>query len=80
MIMSIKSQSIPITAKEWWNSSNIPQSTKFFDSIFKETPVIPRCDFCGKPIQDSFYYRINEEAVCKDCLDRHFKEEVIPYE
>lgn len=66
--------------KEWWSSSNIQQTAKVFNIHFKKIPVIPKCDFCGKQIQDSFCYRIDGEAVCKHCLDRHFKEEVIPYE
>ncbi len=73
-------QSLPLEVKEWWYLSNIPHATKVFNNLFKEIPDIPKCDFCGEPIQDGFCYRINGEAVCKHCLDRHFKEEVIPYE
>lgn len=32
---------------------------------------LPRCDYCDDPIQDD-YYRINDEVICRDCLDSHF--------
>lgn len=80
MIMYVENKDFRRSAKEWWGSSNIPHTTCFFDIRFKKIPVVPKCDFCGKQFQDSFCYRIEGEAVCKDCLDRHFKEEVIPYE
>ena len=30
------------------------------------------CEYCGQPIQEDFYYEINDEVVCEKCLDRHF--------
>lgn len=69
-----------MNARDWWNSLNVPYSKKFFNGLFKEIQEAPRCDFCGKQIDDGFFYRINGESVCKCCLDRHFREDVIPYE
>ena len=40
----------------------------------KEVPV---CCYCGKPVMDDYYYEINDEVFCADCLDRHFKKEVV---
>ena len=34
---------------------------------------LPKCDYCGEPIQDEHYFEIHEEIICESCLDRHFK-------
>lgn len=36
----------------------------------------PLCCFRGDPIQDDFYYEINGEYFCEDCLDMHFRKAV----
>jgi formylmethanofuran dehydrogenase subunit E len=28
----------------------------------------PACDYCERPIQDEYYYYINGENVCEECL------------
>lgn len=33
----------------------------------------PVCDQCGEHIQDEYYYLINGEIFCEDCLDWHKK-------
>lgn len=33
----------------------------------------PVCDRCGKPIQDEFFYEIDCEKICPECLEMHFK-------
>lgn len=46
----------------------------------RKLSLFPQCDYCGKTIQDEHYYVISEESVCCECLDRHFRQDVIPYE
>lgn len=31
------------------------------------------CDICGSPISD-YYYNINGDIICQDCLDEMYKE------
>ncbi len=38
---------------------------------------VPVCDYCNRPVMDDFYYEINEEPVCADCLEQYFKREVV---
>lgn len=33
----------------------------------------PKCDYCNEPIQDDYFFEINGEFICEDCLDRFFK-------
>ena len=29
---------------------------------------LPKCDKCGKPIQDDIYFEIYGEILCEDCV------------
>ena len=31
----------------------------------KEVPV---CDYCNRPVADDFYYEINDEVICAECM------------
>ena len=34
---------------------------------------IPKCDYCDRPIKQRFWYVINGDVICKQCLDENFK-------
>ena len=36
---------------------------------------LPQCDYCGEHIQDEYYYEINGEYICEECLNEHFRKE-----
>ena len=42
------------------------QQQKWLDSL-------PKCDHCGKQIQDEHFYLINNKFVCQCCLNRDFR-------
>ena len=33
----------------------------------------PLCSCCNEPIQEDYYYEINEEKICEECLRINFK-------
>lgn len=39
----------------------------------------PHCVNCGEPIQDDYFYMINDEPVCADCLESDYKKETEDY-
>ena len=41
----------------------------------KRLEQLPVCDYCGEPIQDDFFYQINGENYCPDCMEGHFRME-----
>jgi formylmethanofuran dehydrogenase subunit E len=41
--------------------------------------TLPVCVECDEPIQESFYFEINEECVCKRCLVNNHKRMVEAY-
>lgn len=36
----------------------------------------PVCSYCDNPIQDDFFYEIDCEIVCAECLEMHFRRTV----
>ena len=38
--------------------------------------LVPKCCKCKQPVPEDFYYLIDEEVFCAECLDKHFKKRV----
>ena len=36
---------------------------------------LPVCDYCGRPVQDDYHYRVNDEIICPDCMEHCFRVE-----
>lgn len=34
---------------------------------------LPNCEYCGVLIQDDFYWEINDEVICEQCLNSYFR-------
>ena len=41
----------------------------------RELKKFPKCDCCGEPITDDYYYDIDGDKICKDCLDKWYRVE-----
>lgn len=35
----------------------------------------PVCSDCGHHVQDDHYYLINDEVICRDCLESNYRKE-----
>lgn len=35
---------------------------------------LPECADCGEPVQDGYYYQINDEVICPSCMEAYRKE------
>lgn len=33
---------------------------------------LPKCEKCGKPINDDFYYEIDAEILCEKCMQDEY--------
>ena len=40
---------------------------------------LPVCSYCREEIQDDYYFEINEEPVCEQCLNEFFRKAVEDY-
>ena len=58
----------PLADFERWDSEQAEQIAK-----------LPVCEYCGEPIQDEHFYLINDEVICKECLNAHFRKFVDEY-
>lgn len=37
---------------------------------------LPKCEYCGLPVEDDYYYEINGDILCEKCLNDHFRKDV----
>lgn len=35
---------------------------------------LPECDYCGIKIADDYYYVINGDVICEECLKENFRQ------
>lgn len=53
--------------------SYIPDNLDLFERHEREQQealdLLPVCDWCGEPIQDEQFYRLDGENICKHCMD-----------
>ena len=42
----------------------------------KRLERLPKCCYCGEPIQDGYCYEIDGETMCRECLDDNFRKEL----
>ena len=40
----------------------------------KRLAELPECDYCGEKITDDYYYNINGDVICEECLKKHFRQ------
>lgn len=40
---------------------------------------LPLCEYCGERIQDDYYFEINNECICEDCLNDNFRKDIEDY-
>lgn len=45
----------------------------------KSLEKYPKCDFCGKVIQEDHLYDIDNEIYCEECMEAHFKKPTEKY-
>ena len=39
--------------------------------------LVPVCEICNRPVAEEYYYEINDVVICAECLDKHFRKEVV---
>lgn len=58
---------------------NVPDNYDMWEAheaeMEKALEDLYHCDYCGKPIQDEYYYEINGDIICEKCLERYFRKE-----
>lgn len=44
----------------------------------KQVDRLPVCEYCEEPIQDDFAFYIEDTWICENCMNDHFRKEVLP--
>lgn len=45
----------------------------------RQLAQFPTCEWCDKTIQDDYFYIINDESICEECLRQNFRRSVEEY-
>ena len=45
----------------------------------RQLQKLPVCTYCGEHVVDDFLYLINDEIICIDCLNDHFRKDIEDY-
>lgn len=52
---------------------------RYCDEQERELDKLPKCDYCNEPITDDFYFEINGDIICEECLKDNFRKAVDDY-
>ena len=52
---------------------------RYDDEKERELAKLPICADCDQPIQDDYYYLINDECICPDCLESGYRKDIDDY-
>ena len=55
----------------------VADAEAYYNELARLEEQVPVCCYCNRPVMEDFYYEINDEVYCADCLDKHFKREVM---
>lgn len=54
-----------------WTSNPVADAERFAAEQDRQLEQLPICDDCREPIQDGFFYSINDSVICSDCIDSY---------
>lgn len=55
-----------------WTDNPIADFNRYCDEQERWLKSRPKCDYCEEHIQDEAYYEINDEKICKHCMNGYF--------
>jgi formylmethanofuran dehydrogenase subunit E len=56
-----------------WTDDAVADAERYTYEQDKKLDKLPVCEYCNNPIQDDYYYDINGEVMCEDCLDTFYR-------
>lgn len=62
---------------------DIPDYNELYDAFEQdrenELEKYPKCDLCGEPITDEYFYNIDGTFICEECLNSEYRKRVDDY-
>ena len=59
------------------NYDMFEQMEREIENVLKDLPV---CSECGELIHTDYYYDINGELICEDCMNEYYRKSTDDYE
>lgn len=63
----------------FYTDNPVLDAERYADEQEEELERLPVCEYCCKHIQDDYFYEINGEVICEDCLKECFRKDVEDY-
>ena len=55
----------------------VADAEAYYNELARLEEQVPVCSYCSMPVPEDYYYEINDEVICAECLDKHFRKEVV---
>lgn len=62
-----------------WTDDPVRDADRYWSEKDAESEKLPKCCCCDNPINEDFYFDINGEFYCSDCLNYEFRKEIESY-
>ena len=49
------------------------------DEQQRKIDKLPKCEYCGEPITDEYFYDINGTFICEECLNGNYRKSTEDY-
>lgn len=53
----------------------VADAERYFAEQERRFEELPECDYCGERITDDYYWYINGEILCEECLNSNFRKD-----
>lgn len=58
----------------YWTDDPVKDAERYIaDQEKRAAELLPKCADCGEYVQEDYYFEINDEVICPDCLDSHYR-------
>lgn len=55
----------------------VADAEAYYNELARLEEKVPVCDCCSQPVAEDYYYEINDEVICAECMDNHFRKDVV---
>lgn len=63
----------------YYSDDPVRDAERHMEDQDRQLERLPVCATCDEPIQDDYYFLINDEVMCKDCLIRDYRKNTEDY-
>lgn len=57
----------------YYTDNPVADAERYYNEKEEELEKLPKCNECGKPIQEETCYEIKGKYICENCMEGHKK-------